>query len=201
MELKQLLQDLSAAHLSGPESVSVTGICYDSRKAAPGCLFVAIRGFRSDGHAFITAALERGAAAVLLETPPKDALPGNIPVDQMKITRRGLAQAAAAFYGHPEREPKLIGVTGTNGKTTSTFLIRHILEKTGHKCGLIGTTGVWVGEDFREAERTTPEALELYALLREMKDRGQDEKKGTVALASIGLIVAGFYIFTSLIQD
>ncbi|MCI5615807.1 MAG: Mur ligase domain-containing protein, partial [Clostridia bacterium] len=157
MELKQLLQDLSAAHLSGPESVSVTGICYDSRKAAPGCLFVAIRGFRSDGHAFITAALERGAAAVLLETPPKDALPGNIPVYQMKNTRRGLAQAAAAFYGHPERELRLIGVTGTNGKTTSTFLIRHILEKTGHKCGLIGTTGVWVGEDFREAERTTPE--------------------------------------------
>ncbi len=206
MELKQLLQDLSAAHLSGPESVSVTGICYDSRKAAPGCLFVAIRGFRSDGHAFITAALERGAAAVLLETPPEAPIPGNIPVYRMKNTRRGLAQAAAAFYGHPERELKLIGVTGTNGKTTSTFLIRHILEKTGHKCGLIGTTGVWVGEDFREAERTTPESLELYALLREMRDRGEEYCVMEVSSHSLVLDrVWGLHFqsaaFTNLTQD
>lgn len=206
MELTQLLRDTSAARLSGPESAPITGICYDSRKAAPGCLFVAIRGFQSDGHAYIRAALDRGASAVLLETPPEGALPENIPVYRAENTRRALAQVSAAFFGHPERALKLIGITGTNGKTTSTFLIRHILEKTGHQCGLIGTTGVWVGEDFREAERTTPESPELYALLREMKDRGAEYCVMEVSSHSLVLDrVWGLHFqsaaFTNLTQD
>ena len=171
MKLKELLREIVPTRLLGSAEQEITGICYDSRKVTPGSLFVAIKGFQSDGHAYIGKALELGACALLVQDVPEN-LPETVACIQVPDTRKALAQVAAVWYGHPERELKLIGLTGTNGKTTVTHLIRHMLEQTGEKCGLIGTNGVFFGEVARESARTTPESLELYGILREMADAG-----------------------------
>ncbi len=171
MNIKELLRELDPAGLVGPAEGRITDICYDSRKAKPGCLFVAVRGFKSDGHDYISAAVEKGAAAILAETLPRD-LPAHVCGITVKDSRAALAAAAAAWHGHPERRLKLVGVTGTNGKTSTTHLIRHVLERAGEKCGIIGTNGVFFGQVSRESARTTPESLELYGILREMADAG-----------------------------
>ena len=171
MKLKDLLREITPTRLTGPADQDITGICYDSRKVTPGSLFVAIRGFQSDGHAYIPAALEKGAAALVVEEIPTG-LPDTVTCVQVSDTRAALARLGAEWHGHPEQQLKLIGVTGTNGKTTVTHLIRHILEQNGQKCGLIGTNGVFFGEVARESARTTPESLELYGILREMVDAG-----------------------------
>ena len=171
MKLQDLLREIVPTRLAGPAGQEITGICYDSRKVTPGSLFVAIKGFQSDGHAYIPKALEQGACALLVQDMPQ-ALPDGVTCVQVSDTREALARVAAAWYGHPERELKLIGVTGTNGKTTVTHLIRHMLEQNGEKCGLIGTNGVFFGDVARESARTTPESLELYGILREMRDAG-----------------------------
>ena len=171
MKLQDLLREIVPTRLTGPAGQEITGICYDSRKVTPGSLFVAIKGFQSDGHAYIPKALEQGACALLVQDMPQ-ALPDGVTCVQVPDTREALARVAAAWYGHPERELKLIGVTGTNGKTTVTHLIRHMLEQNGEKCGLIGTNGVFFGDVARESARTTPESLELYGILREMRDAG-----------------------------
>ena len=171
MKLKELLREIVPTRLLGSAEQEITGICHDSRKVTPGSLFVAIKGFQSDGHAYIGKALELGACALLVQDVPEN-LPETVACIQVPDTRKALAQVAAVWYGHPERELKLIGLTGTNGKTTVTHLIRHMLEQTGEKCGLIGTNGVFFGEVARESARTTPESLELYSILREMADAG-----------------------------
>ena len=171
MKLKDLLREITPTRLTGPAEQDITGICHDSRKVTPGSLFVAIRGFQSDGHAYIPSALEKGASALVVEEVPKH-LPDTVTCVQVSGSRAALARLGAEWYGHPERQLKLIGVTGTNGKTTVTHLIRHVLEKNGEKCGLIGTNGVFFGDVARESARTTPESLELYGILREMADAG-----------------------------
>jgi len=171
MKLQELLREIVPTRLTGPAGQEITGICYDSRKVTPGSLFVAVKGFQSDGHAYIPKALEQGACALLVQDVP-ETLPENVTCVQVPDTREALAQIAAVWYGHPERELKLIGLTGTNGKTTVTHLIRHMLEHCGEKCGLIGTNGVFFGDVARESARTTPESLELYGILREMADAG-----------------------------
>ena len=171
MKLKDLLREITPTRLTGPVDQDITGICYDSRKVTAGSLFVAIRGFQSDGHNYIPAALEKGAAALVVEEIPTG-LPDTVTCVQVSDTRAALARLGAEWHGHPEQQLKLIGVTGTNGKTTVTHLIRHILEQNGQKCGLIGTNGVFFGEVARESARTTPESLELYGILREMVDAG-----------------------------
>lgn len=171
MKLKELLREIVPTRLTGPAEQEITGICYDSRKVTPGSLFVAVKGFQSDGHTYIPKALEQGAAALLVQEMPAE-LPETVTCIQVPDTRKALAQVAAPWYGHPEKQLKLIGVTGTNGKTTVTHLIRHVLEQNGETCGLIGTNGVFFGEVARESARTTPESLELYGILREMVDAG-----------------------------
>ena len=136
MKLKELLREIVPTRLLGSAEQEITGICYDSRKVTPGSLFVAIKGFQNDGHAYIGKALELGARALLVQDVPEN-LPETVACIQVPDTRKALAQVAAVWYGHPERELKLIGLTGTNGKTTVTHLIRHMLEQTGEKCGLI----------------------------------------------------------------
>ncbi len=205
MILKDLLRELSPASVHGPVDGAITGICYDSRKAAPGALFVAVRGFQSDGHRFISSAVEKGASALLVEQLPED-LPQGVTAIVVEDTRAALAQVAAAWYGHPERELKLIGVTGTNGKTSVTHLIRHILEKNGETCGLIGTNGVFFGDISRESARTTPESLELYGILREMVLAGMTCVAMEVSSHSLALHrVLGLRFaaaaFTNLTQD
>lgn len=206
MKLSRLLRDVNGGKLCGAPDREITGLCFDSRKAKPGCLFVAIRGFQSDGHRYIQQAIAQGACAVVAEKVPESPVPEDATLICVDDTRKALAQLAAEWYDHPEKQLKLIGITGTNGKTTTTYLIRHILEQRGHACGLIGTNGSIVGGKIYPAERTTPEAPELFALLREMVDAGCEY--AVMEVSSHSLVLERVYglhflaaAFTNLTQD
>lgn len=206
MKLSRLLRDVNGGDLCGKPEREITGICSDSRRVGQGSLFVAIPGFQSDGHQYIRQAMEQGACAVVAQHAPDCPVPEGVTLILVDDARRALAQLAAEWYDHPERQLRLIGVTGTNGKTTTTWLIRHILEQRGHKCGLIGTNGSIVDGPLRPAERTTPEAPELYGLLREMADAGC--KYAAMEVSSHSLVlerVHGLHFaaaaFTNLTQD
>ncbi len=147
----------------------VLDITQDSRKVVPGSLFVAVRGFHSDGHQFISQAFERGALAVIADDSRFSGTSGVVLVED---SRRALARLAAAFYDHPSRRLKLVGVTGTNGKTTTTYLVKSIVEAAGRTTGLIGTIDYRVGDRVYPAPNTTPDALDLQRLLAEMVDAG-----------------------------
>ena len=168
MKTTELLKVLSGAAPCGSLPEETSALCYDSRKASPGCVFVAIRGYAADGHAFIGAAVAAGAAWVVCEQPPET----DVPYVLVDNSRRALADLAAQWFGHPERALRLVGVTGTKGKTTVTHLIKHVLEAAGNTCGLIGTNGNMVGGRALPGDRTTPESYEVYSLLAQMRDAG-----------------------------
>lgn len=173
MRLHEMLKHLGGPAHMPPANPEITGVVYDSRAVTPGALFVAYRGFHTDGHAYIPHALERGAAAVVYEDPAWD---GRVPVPALRVSnaRVALAPLAAAFYGHPGRRMRVVGVTGTDGKTTTTFLTSVALEAGGAVTGLMGTVDFKIGgrtwsNDLRQS---TPEAPEVQALLRDMADAG-----------------------------
>ena len=166
MQLKDLIAAVEPVTTEGDLNCVVSGIAYDSRRVTPGMVFVAIPGQKTDGHEHISAAIERGAVAVICERN------GFVPHRTTKVkvadSRIALARAAAAFCGHPSAKLKVIGVTGTNGKTTVAFMVKHLLETAGLKTGLIGTVRYEIGERMIPAQRTTPEALEIQHLLAQM---------------------------------
>lgn len=169
MKLKELLSGLNILTMTADMETEISGISYDSRSTKPGDLFVAIVGTVSDGHQYIEKAINAGAAAVLCQNIPSLDLPYVCVAD----TRRGLAVVSAIFFGKPADKMKMIGITGTNGKTTSTYLIKHILEtELGAKVGLIGTNCNYIGGEALPTERTTPESYELQKLFKEMLDCG-----------------------------
>ncbi|MCR4420037.1 MAG: UDP-N-acetylmuramoyl-L-alanyl-D-glutamate--2,6-diaminopimelate ligase [Clostridia bacterium] len=168
--LSELLSATPVEAAGGDLEVPVSGIYYDSRAVRPGGLFVAVPGFRTDGHRFLADAVARGAAAVVVER--REAVPAGVAWAEVASSRRALGELAAAFYGHPAARLRLYGVTGTNGKTTTTHLIRAVLEAGGRTCGLVGTVGAQIGEEQLGAARTTPEASDLQELLARMRDRG-----------------------------
>jgi UDP-N-acetylmuramoyl-L-alanyl-D-glutamate--2,6-diaminopimelate ligase len=167
--LRTLLRDCPEARIQGDESVVVSGVTYDSRQARPGWLFAALRGSDFDGHAYIPAAVERGAAAILAEEP----YPG-MPMILVENSRAALAPISATFFGHPSRELTLIGLTGTDGKTTTSYLVRHILQQAGFQTGVIGTVGIEIGDGtvHNLPHQTTPESHLVQGYLREMVERG-----------------------------
>ena len=157
-----------------PSGVEIDHLASDSRAVGPGGLFVAIRGEKADGHLFIDKAVQNGAIAIVCEAVPADAkarFPGTA-FAQVANARAALAELAAAFYGDPSRELKLVGVTGTNGKTTVAHLLDHLFTERGETSGLIGTIAFRMGRTSRPATHTTPDALELNRLLREMVEAG-----------------------------
>jgi UDP-N-acetylmuramoyl-L-alanyl-D-glutamate--2,6-diaminopimelate ligase len=166
MTLRQLLQDVPSLKVEGSLDREITGIAYDSRRVTPGMVFVAMRGQNVDGHEFINSAIDRGAAAIICETngfsSPR--------ATKIKVAdaREALALVARAFYGRPADKLKVIGVTGTNGKTTVAFMIKQILETAGIRTGLIGTVRYEIGERIIPAQRTTPEALDLHQMFDQM---------------------------------
>ena len=169
MKLKELLAPLDVRELHADPELDITGISYDSRTTQPGELFVAVTGFAADGHKFIPKAVERGAAAILCERAPE----ADVPYVVAGSTRLALALVSAAWFGYPADHMTMIGVTGTNGKTTSTYLLKHILEQTlGAKVGLVGTIQNMIGDEVLETERTTPESFELQKLFAEMYAAG-----------------------------
>lgn len=203
MKLSDVLKDINILASAAPEDIEITGVCYDSRKVRCGDLFVAVRGFESDGHKYIAMAAERGCAAVLCEEAPE----GKIPYIRTDDSRLGLALAARNFYGDPSAEMKVIGITGTNGKTTTTILVKQILEKTlGAKVGLIGSVSNMIGSEEFHAEHTTPESCDLQAIFRRMADAGCTHCVMEVSSHSLVLHrVAGVHfavgLFTNLTQD
>ena len=170
MKLDMLLAALPAAKRFGPAGREIAGIACDSRQVRPGWLFVAIPGNKMDGFAFIDDAVTRGAVAVVTEQAP----PGlkDVTVIRVPNAREALARLASTFYGHPSARLRLIGVTGTNGKTTVTYMIRDILESAGLSCGLIGTVEYRLGSRVIPASRTTPDSLTLQSFLSQMVQSG-----------------------------
>src|SRR5436853_4290506 len=167
MQLKTLLAAISVREIIGPTDRAVESIAYDSRRVQRDGLFVALRGEKSDGHDFIDAAIEKGATVIVTERAEKNSRATFVVVEK---TRTAMADLAARFYNYPARKLKPAGVTGTNGKTTTTFLIKHICEKAGLRTGLLGTVRYEIGERVLPAARTTPESLDLQELLAQIRD-------------------------------
>ena len=202
MKLKELLKGLDILSATANLEQEITGVSYDSRETCPGDVFVAIVGEISDGHGYTAAAAEKGALCAVVEHPVE-----NLPYVQVASTRRALAVMGDNFFDHPSREMTMIGITGTNGKTTSTFLIKSILEqKAGAKVGLIGTIQNMIGSEVLHTERTTPESFELHKLFREMSDKGcshvvMEVSSHALAMDRVYGIRFAVGIFTNLTQD
>jgi UDP-N-acetylmuramoyl-L-alanyl-D-glutamate--2,6-diaminopimelate ligase len=170
MKLGQLLEGLSHFDLRGDPALEVAGLAYDSRQVKPGDLFVAIRGHHSDGHAFIEKAVERGAVAIAVETLPSRRATGATVL--VPDTRRALSKLALAFYDNPFKHVILIGITGTNGKTTTSYLLESIIKAAGGTPGVVGTVNYRYLEKKVPGPVTTPESLDLIRMSREMVDHG-----------------------------
>jgi UDP-N-acetylmuramoyl-L-alanyl-D-glutamate--2,6-diaminopimelate ligase len=169
MQLKTLLATTPVRKIIGPVDRTVEGIAYDSRRVQRNTMFVALRGEKADGHQFIGQAIDKGAPVIVAERENDDPRATSLVVED---SRAALADFSASFYGHPARKLKLAGVTGTNGKTTTTFLIKHICGSAGLRCGLIGTVRYEIGERLLPAIRTTPESLDLQELLSQIASAG-----------------------------
>ena len=204
MHLKTLLAGLSLRSATADMETEITRISYDSRTTAPGDVFVAMTGFATDGHAYIGKAVAAGAAAVVCERPPEDS---SVPYVLVENSRRALAVMAANYYGHPADSMTMVAVTGTNGKTTTTYLLKAILEQElGAKVGLIGTNQDLIGDDVVPTERTTPESLELQELFARMRSAGcthvvMEASSHALALDRVYGIHYAVGIFTNLTQD
>lgn len=203
MKLRELIKNLSIIEMNADAELEISGVSYDSRKTEKGDMFVAIRGFEADGHKFIPKAVENGAAVILCEEKPSCDIPYVLVTD----SRYGLAIVSRDFFGDPASEMTMIGITGTSGKTSSSYLIKHMLEsKLDAKVGLIGTNGNMIGDEFLHTEHTTPESYELHKLFRHMADSGCTHVVMEVSSHSLTLErVAGIHfdvaLYTNLSQD
>jgi UDP-N-acetylmuramoyl-L-alanyl-D-glutamate--2,6-diaminopimelate ligase len=203
MQLKTLLAAIPVREIIGPADRAVESIAYDSRRVQRNGLFVALRGEKSDGHDFIGQAIEKGATVIVAERAEKNLRATFVIVEN---TRVAMADLSAKFFNFPARKLKLAGVTGTNGKTTTTFLIKHVCEKAGTRCGLLGTVRYEIGERVLPAARTTPESLDLQELLAQIRDAGC--KAAAMEVSSHALaqertrdIEWNVAVFTNLTQD
>ena len=203
MKLRELLEGLSLVSATADLEMEISGVSYDSRTTRPGDLFVAMTGFETDGHAYIPKAAEAGAAAVLCQRPPENGLP----YVQVENSRRALAVLGANFYGHPAEQITMVGITGTNGKTSSTYLLKAVLEQAlGAKVGLIGTNQNMIGQEVLPTERTTPESFELQGLFARMRDAGcthvvMEVSSHALALDRVYGVPYAVGVFTNLTQD
>ena len=203
MKLSDLLKDIPIKETTAPQDLTLSGVSYDSRQAKPGDLFVAIAGYETDGHRYIPMAVEKGASCVLCQRKPE----GNIPYVLVEDSRAALAQLGRNWFGDPAASMTMVGVTGTNGKTTTTYLLKDLLEKClGAKVGLIGTNQNMIGDEILHTERTTPESFELQALFRAMADAGcshvvMEVSSHALCLQRVAGIQFTVGLFTNLSQD
>ena len=166
MKLSTLVHHLGSMGTYNLCDIEITGITNDSRKVRPGYLYVAIKGYKADGHNFIKKSIECGAQAIVSEE--RSSLDTNIPQIIVRDTRKALSSLSCCFYNNPSQKINLVGVTGTNGKTTTTFLTKSVIEKAGYETGLIGTINYQIGKKVITAKETTPESVELQRLISEM---------------------------------
>ena len=172
MILKDLVKGIEIKQFLGPLDVDISGISYDSKEVGDGFLFAAIRGEKTDGHRYIRSAIKNGAKALLVENVPEIAALENTSIIQVDDTKSALAQISANFFNHPTRELTLVGITGTNGKTTVTYLLESIWQEEGKNTGVIGTVEYRFGGKRIPSGMTTPESLDLIKLFRTMRDQG-----------------------------
>ena len=203
MKLRELLNGLEVLSFNVDLDLEITDVSYDSRKTKAGDLFVAMIGFATDGHAYIEKAMAAGAAAVLCQNLPE----GDVPYVQVADSRRALAVVGANFYGHPAEAMTMVAVTGTNGKTSSTYLLKYVLEQVaGAKVGLIGTNQNMIGDEVIPTERTTPESFEVQKLFAQMRDAGcthvvMEVSSHALYLDRVYGVPYAVGIFTNLTQD
>ncbi len=202
MRLDELVAGDPGARILGDAGTEIAGLAYDSRRVGPGTLFFCVPGERADGHEFAAAALAAGAAALVVERELDLEVPQAVVAD----ARAAMAPAAARFWGDPTAALRVLGVTGTNGKTTTAFLVREILEAAGIRCGLLGTVKQVVGGAEEPVERTTPEAIELQATFRRMLDGGDEAcvmevSSHAMVLHRADAIHFEVALFTNLTQD
>jgi UDP-N-acetylmuramoyl-L-alanyl-D-glutamate--2,6-diaminopimelate ligase len=196
------LEEVIAGGPATAGDLEISGLAYDARQVSPGALFFCVPGFTRDGHDFAPDAIARGAAALVVERP----LGLGVPEIQVPSARAAMAPAAAAFYGDPTAQLELVGITGTNGKTTTAFLIRALLEAAGRPTGLLGTVTSVIGGQERPVERTTPEAIDLQRTFREMLTQGDsacamEVSSHALALHRVDAVHFAAAVFTNLTQD
>jgi UDP-N-acetylmuramoyl-L-alanyl-D-glutamate--2,6-diaminopimelate ligase len=204
MILSQLLEEVQPLAVAGDTACEISGIVYDSRRVMPGALFVALHGEHVDGAAYIEDAIQRGAAAVVSQTPC--AFGGSFPCVQVADARLALAQIAGTFYEHPGRRLCMVGITGTNGKTTVGFMMRDIFKAAGRRPGLLGTVRYEIGDRVLPAARTTPEAPDIQSMLTQMERSGCDSAVMEVSSHALAQhrvhgILFDAAVFTNLTQD
>ena len=203
MKLKDLLQGIEIQDATADLNMEISSVAYDSRKVAAGGLFVAVSGFASDGNRFIPMAMEKGAVAVVTAKRPD----GNVPYILVESDRLALALIGCNFFSQPAKSMTLIGVTGTNGKTSVTWLLKQVLETvTGHKAGLIGTMENRIGDEVLPTDRTTPESFELQGLFARMRDADcryaiMEVSSHAIALHRVGGVRFDVAAFTNLTED
>lgn len=205
MVLSELLNDLKPTSIVGSTDIDITGVNIDSRRIKDGHLFVAMKGTQVDGHQFIPKAIQLGAKAVLCEDMPAEKAKGVCYI-QVPSTEDAVGPVATAFYGHPSRKLKLVGVTGTNGKTTIATLLYNMFTRLGYKCGLLSTVCNYVVDEAIPADHTTPDPIELNALLARMVEAGcsyafMECSSHAIAQKRIGGLTFAGGLFTNLTRD
>ena len=205
MKLSELLKNVEVLNILGKDDIEITGVNIDSRRIEDGHLFIAIPGTQTDGHKFIPKAIEQGAAAVLCEYFPNKREPG-VTYIAVASTEDEVGKVATAFYGDPSRKLKLVGVTGTNGKTTIATLLYNMFRKFGHKCGLLSTVCNYIEDKAIPADHTTPDPIELNHLLAQMVEAGceyafMECSSHAIAQKRIGGLTFAGGIFTNLTRD
>ncbi len=205
MKLSELLKSVKVLQVAGPAEVEVTGVNIDSRKIEKGHLFVAIKGTQTDGHQFITKAVAQGAVAILCEEMPEEKCDG-VSYVQVASTEDIVGQVATNFYDNPSQRLKLVGVTGTNGKTTIATLLYNMFRKFGHRCGLLSTVCNYIEDEAIAADHTTPDPIELNRLLHRMVEAGceyafMECSSHAIAQKRIGGLTFAGGIFTNLTRD
>ena len=203
MKLSEMLAEIDSERVIGSDQLNITGLAFSSLEVKPGNIFFCIKGFQTDGHKYAEDAIARGAAVIVAEYDMSEL---GVTCVVCKNTRLALAKAAAAFYGHPERKFKLIGITGTNGKTTVTYLVKSVLESLGKTVGLIGTNQNMIGTEVIPSKHTTPDSLQLMQLFSQMAEKGaqyvvMEVSSHSLALDRVTACLFDVGAFTNITQD
>ena len=205
MKLQDLLKNIQPVEIAGDVETEVTGVNIDSRKIKDSHLFVAMKGTQVDGHKFIPKAIELGAKSILCEDMPEEKVKG-VTYVKVESTEDAVGKVATLFYGDPSKKLKLVGVTGTNGKTTIATLLYNMFRKFGHKCGLLSTVCNYIEDEAIPADHTTPDPIELNLLLSKMVEAGceyafMECSSHAIAQKRIGGLTFTGGIFTNLTRD
>lgn len=204
MRLNELLRKTEHVLIQGNDDIEIASLVYDSRKAAPGCLFICITGFNSDGHKYIPDVIEKGAAAVVATKDVE--VPDGVCVIKVDDDREALAEISAAWFGYPAEKLCTIGITGTKGKTTTSYMIKNVLDLAGCPCGLIGTIETVIGDEHIPSNHSTPESYVIQETFAKMVDAGlkyvvMEVSSQGLKLKRVGGIMFDYGIFTNLEPD